>query len=177
MTCPRVPEDLRPVKQSEVALPDRCALNLPHNITRKKAPARCQPSDARRQIDVTDQSQGASCAADPPPRNVNIRPPRRRGRPPTPADVLGAAGAALRARREGLGLPLSHIATRVNVSIVHLSEVERGRKGASASVLEEVAVVLGLDVAEVLCSFRVVPDRIAASFFNAERMRAALGAQ
>lgn len=90
--------------------------------------------------------------------------------------MLGAAGAALRERREELGLPLSHIATRVNVSVVHLSEVERGRKGASASVLEEVALVLGLDVAQVLCAFRVVPDRIAAAFFNAERMRDALGA-
>jgi transcriptional regulator with XRE-family HTH domain len=99
---------------------------------------------------------------------------RRRGRPPVPADVLVTAGAAMRARREELQLTLSYIADRVRVSSVHLSEVERGRSGASADLLEAWALAIGLDVAEVLCAFRVVPDRVAAEFFDPDRMRAAL---
>lgn len=77
-------------------------------------------------------------------------------------------------RCESFGMSQTHVARRANICTVHLGEVERGKSSASADVLEDVAVALPLDVAEVLCAFRVVPTRAAAAFFDAGRMRAAL---
>ncbi len=60
------------------------------------------------------------------------------------------------------------------VTVVFLAEVERGESGVGADIAERWAGVIGLDPAEVLCAFRVIPERAAAAFFDADRMRAAL---
>lgn len=131
------------------------------------------PTDARSNVEMnTDATQTASCR-----EPDHMRNPRRRGRPPIPPDALATGGAMMRSRREELGWTLTKVGNIVGVCIVHLSEVERGRKGASASVLEDWAKAIGLDTAEVLCAFRVVPDRVSARFFDPARMREALESQ
>lgn len=123
---------------------------------------------------MTNQSQGAACAMDDLPVKGSAKNARRPGKAPTPADVLIAAGALLRERREACGLTIVEVADRAKVSSIHLGEVERGKKGASAEVLVDVATALRMDLAAVCCAFRVVPERAAAAFFDPDRMRAAL---
>ncbi len=97
----------------------------------------------------------------------------RRRRPP--ADILAAAGAMMRARREALTLSIGDVSRALDgVTVVFLAEVERGESGVGADIAERWAGVIGLDPAEVLCAFRVIPERAAAAFFDADRMRAAL---
>lgn len=123
---------------------------------------------------MTDQSQGDLLPVNPSPRKRVGRSGRHAGRPLPPFEALAAAGAMLRAHRESRGLTILYVATRAKISGVHLSDIERGMTGVSVEIVEDVATVLGLDVAEVLCAFRVVPQRAAAKFFDAERMRKAL---
>lgn len=107
-------------------------------------------------------------------RTIPRKPERKRGRKPKPPDALAVGGTMLRDRRGTLGLRLEDVADRVNISIAYASEVERGKKCPSASVLVEWAEFVGLDPAAVLCAFRVVPDAAAERFFDVDRMRAAL---
>lgn len=132
-----------------------------------------EPGGARRQPVLADHPRGEASHAHAPLRNPEPI-PRRRGRPPQPPEVLAAAGAMMRERREKLGLTLAFVARRINVCNVHLSDVERGRKGISADVAEAWAKALALPVAEVCCAFRVVPEAAAERFFDPDRMREAL---
>lgn len=55
-----------------------------------------------------------------------------------------AIGDTLRDLRLERGLTLREVSTRSNVSLGYLSEVERGEKSASGSILE--AICVGLDI-------------------------------
>lgn len=120
---------------------------------------------------MIDHPLGASIRAIASPRKADRLPQRRR----PPADVLAAAGAMMRARRMELLLSIGDVSRALGgVTVVFLSEVERGTSGVGPDIAERWAQVLGLDPAEVLCAFRVVPDRVAKAFFDPDRMRAAL---
>ncbi|WP_208085482.1 helix-turn-helix domain-containing protein [Brevibacterium atlanticum] len=69
---------------------------------------------------------------------------------PTPPLWREALGRALRLRRTDLGLTLAQVSRRSGVSTQFLSEVERGLKDPSSEVIEAVAVVLGLELPQVL---------------------------
>lgn len=120
---------------------------------------------------MTDHHPGASICAPMPSRKPDHLSRRRR----PPADVLAAAGAKMRARRESLGLSIGDVSRRLGgVTVVFLAYVERGESGVGADIAERWAHIIGLDPAEVLCAFRVVPERAAAAFYDPDRMRAAL---
>ncbi len=59
---------------------------------------------------------------------------------------------------------------------VPAGDVERGKCSICFDLAARLAVVLDLDLAEILCAFRVVPEHAAARFFDVDRMRAALAA-
>lgn len=61
-----------------------------------------------------------------------------------------ALGRVLRLRRTDLALTLAAVSRRSGVSTQYLSEVERGLKDPSSEVIEAIAVVLGLELPQVL---------------------------
>lgn len=61
-----------------------------------------------------------------------------------------ALGRVLRLRRTDLELTLAAVSRRSGVSTQYLSEVERGLKDPSSEVIEAIAVVLGLELPQVL---------------------------
>ncbi|MEM8745967.1 MAG: helix-turn-helix transcriptional regulator [Actinomycetota bacterium] len=67
--------------------------------------------------------------------------------PPTVAEAIGAVLRDERARQERT---LADVAESAAVSLPYLSEVERGRKEASSSVLRSIADALDLPLADVL---------------------------
>jgi transcriptional regulator with XRE-family HTH domain len=77
---------------------------------------------------------------------------------PTPPLWREALGRALRLRRTDLGLTLAQVSRRSGVSTQFLSEVERGLKDPSSEVIEAVAVVLGLELPQVLVLSAAVMD-------------------
>ena len=120
----------------------------------------------------TDATQGQVCRADAPPRK-KIRSMWGCRRSP---DVLARAGAMLREARESKRIPLRAVAARVGCSHVFIGEIERGASTLPVDMAEEICAMLDLDLAAVLCAFRLVPERAAEAFFDIERMRAALAA-
>lgn len=117
----------------------------------------------------TDDTRNQACPTLPPLRKFS-----RRGRPSVPADDLPPGCALLRRQREARDLTLAQVGQRLNASPDRLSVMERGKADIAPTLLEAWAIAIGLDPAEVLCAFRVVPDRAAARFFDPDRMRAAL---
>ncbi len=119
---------------------------------------------------MTDASQGAAYRADAPPRKP------RWGIVRTPA-VLQRAGAMVRAARKAKGLSLRKASDITGKSHVFLGEIERGEAGLPVALAYALADTYGMDIAVVLCAFRVVPDAAAERFFDVDRMRAALAGE
>lgn len=95
---------------------------------------------------------------------------------PTPPLWREALGRVLRLRRTDLGLTLAQVSRCSGVSTQFLSEVERGLKDPSSEVIEAVAVVLGLELPQVLILAVEVMDRwhfSAATLTSVDMMRAA----
>ena len=132
-------------------------------------------SPARRseRLRMHETSQAQFSLAGAPPRKKNVRPVGAR-RPP---EVLAAAGAMLRERRETARITLRGLAEKTGRSHVFLGAIERGESVVSVDLAARLAVVLDLDLAEILCAFRVVPEHAAARFFDVDRMRAALAGE
>lgn len=63
-------------------------------------------------------------------------------------DALAAVGAAIRARRRGLGLSLRDLAGLSGFSIGFLSQVERGKSSVVLTSLYKIAKALGSDVGD-----------------------------
>jgi XRE family aerobic/anaerobic benzoate catabolism transcriptional regulator len=72
-------------------------------------------------------------------------PPRERG-----AELLGALGEAVRARRAALGITLRELATRAGVSVRFLAQLEAGEGNVSIVRLQEIAQALGASLAELV---------------------------
>ncbi len=66
------------------------------------------------------------------------------------ADLQQTLGAVIRRERRERHLTLKELAGRSALSVVYLSEIERGKKYPSASVLESVAGALRLEVPDLL---------------------------
>jgi len=66
------------------------------------------------------------------------------------ADLQETVGAVVRRERRMRRLTLRDVAGRAALSLVYLSEIERGKKYPSALVLERLAAALGLAVSELL---------------------------
>lgn len=66
------------------------------------------------------------------------------------ADLQRTLGAVIRRERRERDLTLKELAGRSALSVVYLSEIERGKKYPSASVLENVAGALQLEVPDLL---------------------------
>jgi transcriptional regulator with XRE-family HTH domain len=66
------------------------------------------------------------------------------------ADLQQTLGAVIRRERRERNLTLKELAGRSALSVVYLSEIERGKKYPSASVLESVSGALHLEVPDLL---------------------------
>lgn len=66
------------------------------------------------------------------------------------ADLQGTLGAVIRRERRARGRTMRRLAEEAALSTVYLGEIERGKKYPSAVVLEQLALALGMDVADVL---------------------------
>lgn len=146
---------------------DAQCLPYRHNEKRRRGSNRPAHGKGR----MNDTSQGAISPAAAPPRKMNFRPV---GRPKRSPDVLAAAGALIRARREALGMSMRRLAERVDRSHGYIGDVERGDCTICFDLAGRFATALDLDLAVILCAFRVVPEHAAAAFFDVDRMRAAL---
>lgn len=69
-------------------------------------------------------------------------------------------GAVIRGRREASGLSLRTLAAMLGVSPGTVSALERGLTPITVQRLEQVAVVLGVDAAELLASSTPIPARL-----------------
>jgi transcriptional regulator with XRE-family HTH domain len=74
-----------------------------------------------------------------------------------PTLLRTALGAVLRRRRAALGLRIADVATRANLSVAYVSEVERGRKEPSSEVVAALCEALDVSLSGVL---RHVGDRL-----------------
>ena len=119
----------------------------------------------------TDAAHPASCRTDPIPCN---NPKRFRWGAQRTREVLERAGAMLRDARNRQGLSLRAVAEKVGKSHVFIGDVERGISALPIDLVPRMCDVLNLDPADVLCAFRLVPERAAAKFFDPDRMREAL---
>ena len=63
-----------------------------------------------------------------------------------------ARGAAIRERRKGLGLTLSNMSGRTNVSLGYLSQIELGKNSASIETLYRICLALGMKMSELFQS-------------------------
>ena len=61
-------------------------------------------------------------------------------------------GEILRARRKAKGLTLRQLSENCNISVVHLSNIERGKKDPGYRLLEKIANSYNLGVADMLKS-------------------------
>jgi len=59
-------------------------------------------------------------------------------------------GAALRRIRQDEGRTLREVASKANISMPYLSEIERGRKEPSSEILAGICAALGLTVLDLL---------------------------
>ena len=66
-------------------------------------------------------------------------------------------GDVLRDFRQQKGATLRHIASRANVALGYLSEVERGQKEASSEILASIAYALDMTLSDIL---HEVADRL-----------------
>ena len=66
------------------------------------------------------------------------------------ADLQHTLGAVIRRERHQMNLTMKELAERSIVSVIYLSEIERGKKYPSALILERIAQALGLDVWDLL---------------------------
>jgi DNA-binding response OmpR family regulator len=64
-------------------------------------------------------------------------------------------GAAIRERRKALGLTLSQMAQRTNVSLGYLSQIELGKNSASIETLYRISLGLGVKIAELFQSVQM----------------------
>jgi len=119
----------------------------------------------------TDATHPASCLATHPPCNNSAR---FRWGAQRSREVLARAGTLLREARKARGLSLRDVAAKVERSHVFLGCIERGDSAMPIEMAPGLCEVLGLDIAVVLCAFRLVPDVAAERFFDVDRMRAAL---
>ena len=143
------------------------------HFTGSKKRRRGVTRSTRGKASMHETSQAQVSPAGAPPRKKNVRPVGAR-RPP---EVLAAAGAMLRERRETARITLRGLAEKTGRSHVFLGAIERGESVVSVDLAARLAVVLDLDLAEILCAFRVVPEHAAARFFDVDRMRAALAGE
>lgn len=60
-----------------------------------------------------------------------------------------ALGNAIRERRKGLGLTLSNMSDRTNVSLGYLSQIELGKNSASIETLYRICLALGMKMSEL----------------------------
>ena len=60
-----------------------------------------------------------------------------------------ALGAAIRERRKAMGLTLSNMSDRTNVSLGYLSQIELGKNSASIETLYRICLALGMKMSEL----------------------------
>jgi CheY-like chemotaxis protein len=60
-----------------------------------------------------------------------------------------ALGTAIRERRKGLGLTLAQMASRTDVSLGYLSQIELGKNSASIETLYRICLALGIKMSEL----------------------------
>jgi DNA-binding response OmpR family regulator len=60
-----------------------------------------------------------------------------------------ALGSAIRERRKALGLTLSNMSDRTNVSLGYLSQIELGKNSASIETLYRICLALGMKMSEL----------------------------
>lgn len=152
----------------------RCAPSvhwLPSTLKKKRRRGVTRSTLGKVSMNETSQAQFSPAGA--PPRK-NVRPV---GRPARSPDILAAAGAMIRERRESQGKSLRQLADLTDRSHGYIGDVERGKCSICFDLAARLAVVLDLDLAEILCAFRVVPEHAAARFFDVDRMRAALAGE
>ena len=65
-------------------------------------------------------------------------------------DRLLAGESALRVWRKHRGMTLQALGKKVGISIPHISDIERGRRGGTAKVWRKLAVALDVDVDDIL---------------------------
>ena len=70
--------------------------------------------------------------------------------PRSVTEVDQEIGAAIRARRKELGLPMAHVAARVGVSQQQFQKYETGQSRVSALMTSKIAVALDSDPADFL---------------------------
>jgi transcriptional regulator with XRE-family HTH domain len=58
-------------------------------------------------------------------------------------------GNAIRERRKALGLTLSNMSDRTNVSLGYLSQIELGKNSASIETLYRICLALGMKMSEL----------------------------
>lgn len=63
-----------------------------------------------------------------------------------------ALGSAIRERRKALGLTLSNMSDRTNVSLGYLSQIELGKNSASIETLYRICLALGMKMSELFQS-------------------------
>ena len=61
-------------------------------------------------------------------------------------------GMAIRERRKGLGLTLAQMASRTDVSLGYLSQIELGKNSASIETLYRICLALGIKMAELFAA-------------------------
>lgn len=61
-------------------------------------------------------------------------------------------GAAIRRRRQGLGLTRRDLERRSDISYPYLSEIEAGKKSPSAAMLERIGAVLDVSPSELMAA-------------------------
>ena len=64
--------------------------------------------------------------------------------------VAGRFGAAVRARREALGISQEDLADRAGLHRTYVSLIERGQRTASIAVIEKLAGALGTTMSELV---------------------------
>ena len=69
-----------------------------------------------------------------------------------PGNILKLLSCELRGRRKKLGLSQEEFAAGVGVSAVFISKIERGVANPTVTVLEKMAVFLGVSMAELFTS-------------------------
>ena len=83
-------------------------------------------------------------------RNLVVRCLEQKGLLRMTEDALREAlGGAIRERRKALGLTLSNMSDRTNVSLGYLSQIELGKNSASIETLYRICLALGMKMSEL----------------------------
>ena len=77
-------------------------------------------------------------------------PPASSSRTPLEKDLLRQVGAAVRARREALGLTRAEVAERAGLSVRFLAQVEQGEGNVAVTRLFRMARALGVEMSDLL---------------------------